>query len=458
MVTVITYGTFDLLHRGHIRLLERAKQLGDFLIVGVTADDFDKVRGKINVQQSLYERLEAVKATGLADKIIVEEYEGQKIDDIIKYDVDIFTVGSDWVGKFDYLKDYCEVKYLSRTEGISSSDLRSQESPIKMGILGDSALVGKLIKECSYVNGIELECIYSKNENLLQALSYSGLEKEKMSDSYEDMLKRCDAVFIVSAPSDHYEHIKTALNSDCSVICESPMVMRKSQWGELTELAKSKHLVLMEAIKTAHSTAYKRLILLAKSGKIGKVVSIDCTCTTLRDKRDIKSNNVKFLWNSIEEWGSTAMLPVFQLLGSDYSDCTITKCESSSGYNIFTKIDFYYPDSVAAVKLGTGVKSEGEMIISGTDGYIYVPSPWWKTDYFEIRYEDQNQNKRYFYQLDGEGIRNELVDFVRLVKNRSSGGGRGLTHTLDIIDVFERYLDGTSVRTIELNQNDQDNP
>ena len=81
MKKVITYGTYDLLHYGHIRLLERAKALGDYLIVGVTADDFDKTRGKINVQQSLMERIEGVKATGIADEIIVEEYEGQKIEE-----------------------------------------------------------------------------------------------------------------------------------------------------------------------------------------------------------------------------------------------------------------------------------------------------------------------------------------------------------------------------------------
>ena len=86
------------MHRGHIRLLERAEALGDYLIVGVTSDDFDKQRGKINVQQPLEERIAAVRATGIADKIIVEEYEGQKIDDIKRYGVDIFTVGSDWRG------------------------------------------------------------------------------------------------------------------------------------------------------------------------------------------------------------------------------------------------------------------------------------------------------------------------------------------------------------------------
>ena len=96
MKKVITYGSFDFLHFGHIKLLERAKSLGDYLVVGVTSEDFDKKRGKINVQQSLAERIENVRKTGLADEIIVEEYIGQKIDDIKRYNIDIFAIGSDW--------------------------------------------------------------------------------------------------------------------------------------------------------------------------------------------------------------------------------------------------------------------------------------------------------------------------------------------------------------------------
>ncbi len=126
MKKVITYGTYDLLHYGHIKLLERAKALGEYLIVGITSDAYDRTRGKINNQQSLMERIAGVEATGLADEIIVEEYEGQKIDDIRRMGVDIFTVGSDWVGRFDYLKEFCEVVYLPRAEGISSSVIRSE--------------------------------------------------------------------------------------------------------------------------------------------------------------------------------------------------------------------------------------------------------------------------------------------------------------------------------------------
>ena len=105
MKKVITYGTYDLFHQGHYNLLKRAKELGDYLIVGVTSDYFDKSRGKFNVRDSLMKRIENVKSTGFADEIIVEEYFGQKIDDIKKYGVDIFTVGSDWKGYFDYLNE-----------------------------------------------------------------------------------------------------------------------------------------------------------------------------------------------------------------------------------------------------------------------------------------------------------------------------------------------------------------
>ena len=154
---VITYGTYDMLHYGHIRLLKRARELGDYLIVGVTADDFDRSRGKINVEQSLAERMEGVRATGLADEIIVEEYEGQKIDDIQRYDVDIFTVGSDWRGHFDYLNDYCKVVYLDRTEGISSTEIRSKRQSIRMSFIGSGPVLDKYIAESSFVNGMQEE-------------------------------------------------------------------------------------------------------------------------------------------------------------------------------------------------------------------------------------------------------------------------------------------------------------
>ena len=141
--TVITYGTFDVLHQGHINLLRRAKELGDYLIVGVTTDNFDLERGKLNTRDSVMKRVQAVKETGYADEVIIEEYKGQKIDDVQRYDVDVFAIGSDWEGYFDYMKEFCEVVYLPRTEGISSTMLREEQISVRIGIIGTGSIAGR---------------------------------------------------------------------------------------------------------------------------------------------------------------------------------------------------------------------------------------------------------------------------------------------------------------------------
>lgn len=410
MKKVITYGTYDLLHYGHVRLLERAKALGDYLVVGVTADDFDKTRGKINVQQSLMERVEAVRATGIADEIIIEEYEGQKIDDIKRYGIDIFTVGNDWVGYFDYLKEYCEVVYLDRTQGVSSSEIRAEKRKIRLGIVGDISVIYKYIKECDYVNGLEISGVYTENNDLDVNTKYA---------TYSELLDNSDAVYLISKPSQHYEQILDAIKRGKHVLCETPIAINEEEKIELHNSALHNNCILMDSIKTAYSTAYSRLCLLAKTGIIGKIISVDATATSLREPADFEHG-----WNSIAAWGPTVLLPVFQCLGTEYKKKTIVSklIDREKKYDAFTKVDFVYDDAVATVKVGKGIKSEGELIISGTKGYIYVPAPWWKTDYFEIRYEEHNNNKRYFYQLDGEGIRYELVAFLKTIETKKYGG------------------------------------
>ena len=202
MKKVITYGTYDLLHFGHIRLLERAKALGDYLIVGVTADNFDLARGKINVQQSLMERIDAVRATGLADEIIVEEYEGQKIDDICRLDVNVFAIGSDWLGKFDYLKEYCDVVYLERTKGVSSSKLRAEKQELGIGLVGESMILNKFERESHFVNGVKISGICARDSEDFS----DDLLKVPQVHRFEDLLDMCDAVYIISQPHDWPVH------------------------------------------------------------------------------------------------------------------------------------------------------------------------------------------------------------------------------------------------------------
>ena len=441
MKKVITYGTYDLLHYGHIRLLERAKALGDYLIVGVTADDFDKNRGKINVQQSLMERVEAVRNTGLADEIIIEEYEGQKIDDIRKYNIDIFTVGDDWVGKFDYLKEYCQVIYLKRTKGVSSSELRQEKRNLRLGLVGESTILKKIIKESAFVNGLTISGAFSEKQEVLKDF----FEDIPVYDKYEELLHKSDAIYLITSPIHQYEDIKTALEMKKHVLCESPIALSEKQCQKLFELARENTCILMDAIKTAYSTAYHRMLLLVKTGVIGEPKCIDATCTSIKK---FDETEAKYAWNSISAWGPTALLPVFQIFGIEYKKKNILTCIESQKYHYdsFTKIDFYYSNSAATIKVGQGVKSEGELVISGTKGYIYVPAPWWKTEYFEVRYERPENNRRYYFQLDGEGIRYELVAFVRAIELGTSLANVDENVSCAIADIMDKFMSDDVIR------------
>ena len=440
MKTVITYGTFDLLHYGHIRLLERAKKLGDYLIVGVTSDDYDKTRGKINVKESLEERIESIKATGLADKIIVEEYEGQKIDDIKRYNVDIFAIGSDWIGEFDYLKEYCEVIYLKRTEGISSTKLRSEKRNIKLGLVGNSVdYLTKFQNEDVYVNGIEIIGICTDNIN---SINDQLKNLPIITNSYDELLKKVDAVYLYLDDMDNFEYAKKALINKKHVLCESPLALKEKEAKELFSIAKENNCYIVDAIRTAYSMAYSRLLLLLKSGKIGNILDICVTCTSM--KKTIRNQ-------SLLDWGANCLLPVFQILGTDYKEkrFIVKYLNKDQSIDLFTKIDLLYENASATIKVAKGAKSEGSMVITGTKGYIYVPAPWWKTHYFEIRYENSEENKRYFYQLDGEGIRYELVFFAKLIENNNSNNNYiNQDVSLAICKVMEDFLNKKNVVSI----------
>lgn len=439
MVKVITYGTYDLLHYGHIRLLERAKSLGDYLIVGVTADGFDQARGKINVQQSLVERIEAVKATGLADEIVVEEYEGQKIDDIRRLGVDIFTVGSDWKGHFDYLNEYCKVVYLDRTQGVSSTEIRTKKSELKLGLVGEVSFLNKFYRESKFVNGIDIVGIYTHNELLSSSEPINTLA---LYDNLEALIDVCDALYFITSPVLRYDSIKNAIDKGRHVLCESPISISTAEWKELKALSKGKGCILMDAIRTAYSTAFSRLLVLVKSGRIGDVISVDATCTSLRNANIENDANLDQAWNSICTWGPPALLPIFYLLGTEYTQKAISSRTNGNYYDFFTKIAFTFPHAVASIKVGQGVKSEGELIISGTKGYAYVPAPWWKTEYFELRFENSAENKRYFYQLDGEGIRNELLAFVKAITYGDNYQQINDAISLSIVGIMEDYYKG----------------
>lgn len=422
MKKVITYGTYDLLHQGHINLLKRAKELGDYLIVGVTNDNFDRDRGKLNVRNNVLERVEAVRATGLADQIIIEDYVGQKIDDIQKYDVDIFAVGSDWEGKFDYLNEFCQVVYLPRTEGISSTMLRAESQDIvKIGILGCGRVAKRFPSEAAVVNGVNVVAAFDSVQNIAEDF-VKGFENIKAYNSLQEFFKAVDAVYIATPHLAHYECVKKALEAKKHVLCETPLVLKGSEAKELYKLAEAHGVILMEANKTAHCPAFNHLMVMIKSGLIGDVVDIEASLSQLLDKggREFDPSQAG---GAMFEQGSYPLLPIMKLMGIHYESLELFS-RMENGVDIHTKGVLRYPKAICSFKVGLGVKTEGDLVISGTKGYAYVPAPWWKTDYFELRYENQNENKKFFYKWDGFGLRYEIQEFTSCIYNHRFSSAR----------------------------------
>lgn len=441
MKKVITYGTYDLLHHGHLNLLRRAKELGDYLIVGVTSDSYDRDRGKLNVRNNVLERVEAVKATGYADEIIIEDYIGQKIDDIQKYNIDIFAIGSDWEGKFDYLKEYCDVVYVPRTEGISSTQLRAElTEDITLGIIGCGRVASRFPFEASAVNGIKLTGVYDHNSQIAHCFA----EKYDLNvyRDLDNLYAESQAVYIATPHLAHYGLVKDAILHNKHVLCETPMVLNGEEAKELFYLAEKNGVILMEANKTAHCPAFNHLMVMIKSGVIGEVVDIDASLSKLwDDDLSLREFDSAQAGGSLFELGSYPLLPIIKLLGTDYKNLNLYS-RMKNGVDMYTKGVMRYAHAVCSFQVGLGVKTEGNLVISGTKGYAYVSAPWWKTDYFELRYEDQNQNKKYFYKWDGYGLRYEIQEFISCILNhRHSTSRLRRRESICMADIMQQFKD-----------------
>ena len=448
MVTVITYGTYDLLHRGHINLLRNARALGDRLIVGVTTEGFDKVRGKLLVRQSLNERVEAVKATGLADEVIIEEYEGQKIDDIRRYGVDVFAIGDDWAGRFDYLSEFCKVVYLPRTRGISSTELRSGGHDLRLGVVGDGTSLDRLLEECGHVGGLRVTMCLDADRGPSGTAGRGGESPVEEAADLDELLPAVDAVYAVVSPRKRSLVAKKALEHGVHVLCETPVALDAGDAAELLDLARDRGLVFAEALKTAYSLAFQRMKLLLKGGVIGEVKSVEATCTSLH-VRPSWSGDRREGAGAMTDWGPYVLLPALDILGHDPVDLSfIASFDEASHVDQYTKIIMRYPRAEATLKAGGGVKAEGDLVVAGTRGYVYAPAPWWKMDYFEIRKEDPRDNRRYFYQFEGDGIRDELADFVRRIRNEARESIVTEELTRKIAEIIEIFRGGAGVHTI----------
>ncbi|MDD7986320.1 Gfo/Idh/MocA family oxidoreductase [Lentisphaera marina] len=411
----MTYGTFDMFHEGHLRLLKRAKALGDELIVGVTDENYDRSRGKLNVIESTEKRMQIIEALDFVDKVILETHKKQKAEDMVKYGIDIFAIGDDWEGTFDYLNEFTQVVYLTRTEGISSTLLRKDNFDIiKLGIVGLGRETKAFIDEAKHIPNLKINRIYSPDVSDLKQVINENNGIEYGHDKYEEFLdSSISAVYIDTALEEHYPLIKRALLADKHVLCENPLALHKSELRELLNLAKERKLLLLSALRTAFLPAFNQLLSELEGGLIGEIKEVRATRTSLfKDKSYPDTFMAQGATNILSSYPS---LLVNKILGKS-KDITFFD-QGTEAYDVSNLIiSKHIGGAIGISNVATGIQSEGDAVISGTDGYVYIPSPWWLTKEFRVNHEEDHKSQTYKYEFNGCGLRYMIAEFISLIQ------------------------------------------
>lgn len=331
---------------------------------------------------------------------------------------------------------------------------------ISLGIIGTGRIAKRFAKELQYAPGIELSAVY--NPHILSAEGFAAeVGCGVYTDDLNDFLSRVDAVYIASPHGTHYEYAKKALLSGKHVICEKPMSLCRAEAEELCRLSVEKKRILMESLKTAYCPGYQDLRRVVREGTIGQVVGVEAAFTRLTPKDARECTDTEF-GGSFTEFGTYGMLPVFDFLGTDFDNVRFAGVYGDNGLDMYTKAFFEYNDpergagaedfrtlrAEAVITTGLGAKSEGQLLVTGTKGYILAPSPWWLNSYFEVRFEDPDHIERYENPYEGDGLRYEIRAFREAVESEKYGEMCGKDEIMRA-SVMEKFLSRRNRKGIE---------
>lgn len=316
---------------------------------------------------------------------------------------------------------------------------------MRIGIIGTGRIAARFADTA--LTGIEstyISCVYNpREESALRFIQQHNIQA--CTADWDEFVNNIDAAYVASPHETHYEYSRKLLLSGKHVLCEKPAALKKEQVRELIDIAQNNQLVYMEALKTAYCPGYKALIQIAESGRIGRIVEVEAAFSRLTplNTREYKDDDCN---GSFLEFGSYTLLPVLTLLGCEYDDVTFRTVRAQNGVDAYTKAFIEYKDEyidkTAIVKTGLGAKTEGQLVVTGTNGYILAKSPWWLTKEFEVRYENPGKIERYRFGYEGTGLCYEVREFVHRIKNNDK-------KTVDISDnisiamagVMERFTD-----------------
>lgn len=316
---------------------------------------------------------------------------------------------------------------------------------MRIGIIGTGRIAARFADTA--LTGIEstyISCVYNpREESAVRFIQQHNIQA--CTADWDEFVDNIDAAYVASPHETHYEYSRKLLLSGKHVLCEKPAALKKAQVRELIDIAQNNQLVYMEALKTAYCPGYKALIQIAESGRIGRIVEVEAAFSRLTplNTREYKDDDCN---GSFLEFGSYTLLPVLTLLGCEYDDVTFRTVRAQNGVDAYTKAFIEYKDEyidkTAIVKTGLGAKTEGQLVVTGTNGYILAKSPWWLTKEFEVRYENPGKIEQYRFGYEGTGLCYEVREFVHRIKNNDK-------KTVDISDnisiamagVMERFTD-----------------
>jgi glycerol-3-phosphate cytidylyltransferase len=391
MKKVITYGTFDLFHKGHYNILKRAKEYGDKLYVGVTGNVYDFERGKMEVIDSLETRISNVKNTGFADVIFVEEYLGQKISDIQNYDIDVLVIGADWKGRFDYLNEFCEVVYLPRTKDISSTDLR-RESVLDIGMITDSESED-FFSELHYLATLHPKAVCGRKESMLKHFKQKHNVDIFTSDS-KQFYDELDVVYI-NSKKDQAEYVENAINNKKHIITEI-LDLDREDVKYLYLKAKENNILLIENLRGIYSRNWNQLLWVLNTGMIGKLKSIHVSVVSAECK--------------------PLPLIIFfltKVLNGKFNNIV------NVGFKNYSDITFNTDDSIVHIQCGDSAMVKDKFEIIGDKGKLKIASPWQEINYFTINPYGKNEKiQRFSYNVPANLLRHCFADLMNNLRQQ----------------------------------------
>lgn len=290
---------------------------------------------------------------------------------------------------------------------------------IKIGIIGTGRIARRFMSEQKHIDGVIAEDVYNPNKpSAIRFAEDNGMTS--VWDSLGELFEAVDAVYIATPHETHAHYAREALNNGCHVLCEKPMSFKADEAKALFALAEERQLVLMEALKTAYAPGFIKLVKEAKSGTIGEIRDVEACFTKLVEDREGAREYTGPYRGSFAELASYPLLAIISILGTEYESLDFHSFRNDEKTDVYTKAYLRYNNMIATAKTGIGVKSEGQLLVSGTKGYILARSPWWLPKTYDVCFEDGSRNYTVNTEFEGDGLRYEIREFIDRINGLGS--------------------------------------